>query len=448
MFGVGIEILLVIILILFNGVLAMSELAVVSARRARLQQRVDNGSVGARVAIELAEEPTRFLSTVQIGITLVGILAGAFGGATVATAVSDWLSNVPVLDAYSDVLGIILVVLAITYLSLVIGELVPKRLALRNPEGIASLVARPLRAVSTAAHPAVVLLTVSVEAVLRLFGIRPTGEPPVTAEEIEYLIGVGARAGVFEKREQSLVGAIFDLDDRRVSSLMTPRQWIVGIDARDPSDKIQQIVSASRHTHFPVYDSSLDNVLGIVSIKDLWRQLTAGQPLDLQAAMVEPLFVPEQMSVLQMMERFSETGNHKALVIDEFGVVHGLIALNDVIEAIVGDIHGGRHTGEPRAVQRKDGSWLIDGLMPVAELRDLLGVNSFPGEVDEQFQTLGGYLMTALGRVPRAADRVEWDELRFEVVDMDGNRVDKVIVSRDINGAAGHRADDRPLTNK
>lgn len=430
MFGVGIEILLVIIMILINGVLAMSELAVVSARRARMEQRANNGSAGARVAIELAEEPTRFLSTVQIGITLVGILAGAFGGATVATAVSSWLSNVPVLDAYSDALGIFLVVLAITYLSLVIGELVPKRLALRNPEGIATVVARPMRAISTAARPVVVVLTVSVEAVLRLFGIRPSDEPPITEEEIEYLIGEGTRAGVFEQREQALVGAIFDLDDRRVSTLMTPRQWIVGIEAMDPSDKIQRTVSTSRHTHFPVYDGSLDRVLGIVSIKDLWDQIATGQPLDPQAAMVEPLFVPEQMSILQVMERFRETGNHKALVIDEYGAVHGLIALNDVLEAIVGDIHAGPHPGEPGIVQREDGSWLIDGLMPVSGLRGLLGVAAFPGERDEHFETLGGYLMATLGRVPRAADAITWQGLRFEVVDMDAHRVDTVLVSR------------------
>ncbi len=430
MFGVGIEILLVIILILINGVLSMSELAVVSARRARLEQRASQGSTGARVAIDLAEEPTRFLSTVQIGITLVGILAGAFGGATVATAVSDWLSNVPVLDAYSDALGILLVVLVITYLSLVIGELVPKRLALRNAEGIASVVARPMRTISTVAGPVVALLTISVEAVLRLFGIRPSDEPPVTEAEIAYLMNEGAMAGVFEPREQALVGSIFELNDRRVGSLMTPRQWIVGIDGNATSDDIRCIVGTSRHTHFPVYEGSLDRVLGIVSIKDLWNQIATGRQLDPRAVIVEPLFVPEQMTVLEVMERFRETGNHKALVIDEYGAVQGIIALNDVLEAIVGDIHAGEQPGEPRVDQRDDGSWLIDGLMPVAELRTILAVDAFPGEMDGQFETLGGYVMAALERVPRPADFVEWGGLRFEVVDMDGNRVDKVLVSQ------------------
>jgi putative hemolysin len=429
-FGVGTEILLVIILILINGVLSMSELAVVSARRARMEQRANEGSAGARVAIELAEKPTRFLSTVQIGITLVGILAGAFGGATVATAVSDWLSDVPVLDAYSDALGIFLVVLVITYLSLVIGELVPKRLALRNPEGIATLVARPMRTISTIAGPVVALLTVSVEAVLRLFGIRPSDEPPITEAEIEFLMNEGAQAGVFEQREQALVESIFDLNDRRVGSLMTPRQWIVGIDVAASPDDIRQIVSASRHTHFPVYEGSLDRILGIVSIKDLWDQIASGQSLDPRTAMVEPLFVPEHMTILAVMERFRETGDHKALVIDEYGSVQGLIALNDALEAIVGDIHAGPSPGEPRAVQREDGSWLIDGLMPVAELRDMFDVGEFPGEADGQFETLGGYLMAALDRIPSPADHVEWGELRFEVVDMDGNRVDKVLISR------------------
>ncbi len=430
MFGVGVEVLLVIILILINGVLSMSELAVVSARRARMEQRANEGSAGARVAIELAQKPTRFLSTVQIGITLVGILAGAFGGATVATAVSDWLSDVPVLDAYSDALGIFLVVLAITYLSLVIGELVPKRLALRNPEGIATLVARPMRTISTIAGPVVALLTVSVEGILRLLGIRPSDEPPVTEAEIEFLMNEGAQAGVFEQRERALVESIFELNDRRVGSLMTPRQWIVGIDVAAPPDVIQQIVSASRHTHFPVYDGSLDRILGIVSIKDLWDQIGTGRLLNPRAAMVEPLFVPEQMTILEVMERFRETGDHKALVIDEYGSVQGLIALNDALEAIVGDIHAGPSPGEPQAVQREDGSWLIDGLMPVAELRDMFGVREFPGEADGQFATLGGYLMATLDRIPSPTDRVEWGELRFEVVDMDGNRVDKVLVSQ------------------
>lgn len=435
MFGVGFEILLVISLILINGVLSMSELAVVSARRARMEQRAKDGSAGARVAIDLAEKPTRFLSTVQIGITLVGILAGAFGGATVATAVSDWLSTVPVLDDYSDVLGIVLVVLAITYLSLVIGELVPKRLALRNPEGIATVVARPMRTLSTVAGPVVALLTISVEAVLRVCGIRPSDEPSVTEAEIEYLMNEGAQAGIFERREQLLVESIFDLNDRRVGSLMTPRQWIVGIDSRDSPAAIRRIVGTSRHTHFPVYDGSLDRILGIVSIKDLWDQIATGEPLDPRAAMVEPLFVPEQMTVLEVMERFRETGSHKALVVDEYGAVQGMIALNDVLEAIVGDIHAGQHPDEPRALQRDDGSWLIDGLVPVADLRDMLGVGAFPGEVEERFDTLGGFMMAALDRVPRPADHVEWGDLRFEVVDMDGNRVDKVLVSREDSDA-------------
>lgn len=432
MLGVGVEILIVIVLILINGVLAMSELAIVSARRARMEQRAGEGRSGARVAIELAEEPTRFLSTVQIGITMVGILSGAFGGATVAGAIAGWLDGLPVLDAYSEVLGILVVVLAITYLSLVIGELVPKRLALRNPEGIATLVARPMRTISTIAHPFVVLLTVSVEAVLRLLGTRPTDDPPVTEAEIAYLIGEGTRAGIFEKSEQELVESIFELNDRRVGSVMTPRQWIVGIDINDPQDEIKRTVSISRHMHFPVYDGSLDQILGIVSIKDLWNQIADGQPIDPRAVMADPLFVPEQMTVLEVMEHFRETGNHLALVIDEYGAIQGLIGLNDVLEVIVGDIHAGPHPDEPRIVLRDDGSWLIDGLMPVAELREILSVDEFPGEDDEHFETLGGFVMASLGRIPRLTDIVELSDLRFEVIDMDGHRVDKVLVRRDV----------------
>jgi putative hemolysin len=429
-FGIGIEILIVLILILINGVLSMSELAVVSARRARLEQRLREGSAGAGVAIELAEHPTRFLSTVQIGITLVGILAGAFGGATVATAVSDALSDVPVIGDYSGALGIFLVVLAITYLSLVVGELVPKRLALRNPEGIASVVSRPMRTISTLAGPVVGLLTVSVEAILRLLGIRPSDEPPVTEAEIEFLMTEGAAAGVFEEREQALVASIFDLNDRRVSSLMVPRQWIVAIDINDTPDQIVEAISASRHLHYPVFEGTLDHILGIVSIRDLWQQLATDQQLDPREAMVPALFLPESMSVLEALERFRETGNQTALVIDEFGAVQGIVALNDALEIIVGDIHAGPLAREPQVVQRDDGSWLIDGLVPVVELHETLGIAAFPGEEDDAFETLGGYLMSALDRIPETADSVEWAGLRFEVVDMDGNRVDKVLVSR------------------
>jgi putative hemolysin len=430
MSGVGIEVLIVLVLILINGVLSMSELAVVSARRARLEQRVREGSAGAGVAIELAEHPTRFLSTVQIGITLVGILAGAFGGATVATVVSDWLSSVPVLDAYSDALGIILVVVAITYLSLVVGELVPKRLALRNPEGIATVVARPMRTISTIARPVVGLLTISVEVILRLFGIRPSDEPPITEAEIEFLMTEGAAAGVFEEREQTLVASIFDLNDRRVSSLMVPRRWIVGIDITDSQSQIVDTIAASRHIHYPVYDGDLNHILGIVSIRDLWEQLATGKPIDPRAVMTSPLFLPESMSVLEALERFRETGNQTGLVVDEFGAVQGIVALNDALEMIVGDIHAGPHPDEPHIVLRDDGSWLIDGLMPVVELHDPLGIEAFPGEENGAFETLGGYLMSALDRVPQPSDHVEWDGLRFEIVDMDGNRVDKVLVSR------------------
>jgi putative hemolysin len=428
MSNVLIEIVFISLLIVANGLLAMSEIAVVSARRVRLQQQAGSGNKGARLALELAQDPDRFLSTVQIGITLVGILAGAFGGATLSGELGAQLGRIPLLAPYSDVISIGLVVIGITYLSLVFGELVPKRLALNNAEKVASLVAAPMRTLSSITSPVVGILSLSTEAVLRLLRVRPAGTPLVTEEELKIMIEEGTQVGVFREAERDMVEQIFRLDDRRVSTLMTHRTDIVWLDIDDPPEDIACAITDSLHSRFPVAQGDLDKVIGIVHAKDLLACGLTDQAIDLQAVLVPPLFLPEGTPALKVLELFKEHRLHIALVIDEFGGVQGLVTANDILEAIVGDLPVVGERFEPEAVQRPDGSWLLDGLLPVDEFKDIFGLKELPGEAQGHFETLGGFVMKRLGRIPSVADRFEWGDLHFEVVDMDGYRVDKVLV--------------------
>jgi len=425
-----VSLLILLVLIAINGVLAASELSVVSARPARLQARADQGSRGAGVALDLAAAPDRFLSTVQIGITLVGILAGAFGGAALSEPIAGALSALPVIGSSGRAIAVVIVVSLITYLSLVLGELVPKRLALNALEGIAIRVARPMRALSRAAAPAVTLLAVSSDAVLRLIGARPSSEPAVTEAEVEHLLRQGAKAGIFAEAEREMVSGVFRLGDRRGGELMTPRRRIVALDVTASDAENRQRMATASHSYFPVCDGSIDQILGVVSVKELWRRTLVGEATDPRAAMTEPLFVPESALVLPVMESFQETGVHVAIVIDEYGGIEGLLTLNDVLEALVGDLEpeGARH--DARAVRRDDGSWLLDGELPAHEARLLLEISSLPGEDEGDFETLGGFIMARLGRIPATGDAVRSAGYRFEVVDMDGNRVDKVLVDQ------------------
>jgi putative hemolysin len=422
------EFFLILILILINGVLAMAEIAVVSARKARLQQRVDEGDLRAQTALELANNPADFLSTIQIGITLVGILAGAFGGATVAMTIAGWLNEIAWIAPYSGVIAFGLVVIAITYLSLILGELAPKRLALNDPEGIAALVAGPLYRLSKMAAPLVRLLSYSAGLVLRLFGVRPSTAPPVTEEEIKVLIKQGTLAGVFEAAEQDMVAGVFRLGERRVGTLITPRTEIVWLDVEDSPELNRGKIIESVHTRFPVAKDGLDNLLGIANAKDLLAHCLSGEPLDLQAGLQPPLYVPESTPALKVLELFKETGQQMVLVIDEYGGLEGLVTLTDILEAIVGDITVLGGTGEPEIVQREDGSWLLDGMLPMDEFRDLFAIATLPDEDKGYYQTLGGFIMAYLGRIPKETDQFEWSGWRFEVMDMDGMRVDKILV--------------------
>lgn len=424
-----IEIVVVLLLIIANGVFAMSEIAIVTARKVRLQQWAVEGVPRASAALSLANAPNEFLSTVQVGITLVGILAGAFGGATIAEVVGEQLNTLPLISPYGEAIGLAVVVLVITYLSLIIGELTPKRLALNNPERIAVAVARPMRSLSTLASPVVRLLGWSTDVVLRLMGVHPSPESPVTEEEIELLIEQGAQAGVFHEAEEDIVKSVFRLADRRVGALMTPRTEIVWLDLDDAPEEIRLKIAASGHSRLPVAQGSLDNVLGIVGAKDMLSRAVEGRALDLKAIMRHPLFVVESLSGLQLLETLKKSRTHIALVVDEYGGIQGLVTVNDILESIVGELPTRDEPVEPQAILRDDGSWLLDGMLLIDEFEELFEFDKLPEEEKGRYQTLGGFVMTHLGHIPISGEHFEFGGWRFEVMDMDAKRVDKVLAA-------------------
>ena len=423
------EILVVLALLVVNGLFAMSELAVVSARRARLQQRAAEGHRGSARALELAEHPNRFLSTVQIGITLVGIVAGAYGGTRFSAPLAAALARLEPLAAYAEGIAFTLVVAVITYLSLVVGELVPKRLALAAPERVAALVAGPLHGLARLTRPLVRLLSLSTDLVLRLLRVRHEA-PTVTEEEVRLLLAEATEAGSFEVAEHEMVQRVFRLGDQTVGSVMTPRHEIVYLDLDDSLEVNREKIRREPHTRFVVCRGGLDSIVGIVNIKRILPHVLAGEPLDLEAHLKEPVYVPEGVAALKVLDKFRSATSHFALVIDEYGGIEGLVTLDDILEAIVGDIP---FTGEPvdrDVVERGDGSWLIDGAVTIEHFKDLLGVQELPGEGSGAFRTVAGFAVTSLGRVPVTGDHFEWNGYRLEVVDMDGRRVDKVLVTR------------------
>jgi putative hemolysin len=423
------EIAVIVLLLIANGVFSMSEMAIISARKARLKQRADRGDGGAQAALRLSESPDEFLATVQVGITLVGILAGAFGGATISEELIPILQQIRVIEPYAGSVAFALVVLAITYLSLVIGELVPKRLALNHPEGIARAMARPMQWLSKLSSPAVWLLGVSTNAVMRLLSIRPSAEPLITEEEIRILVRQGAQTGVLEEAERHMVENIFHLGDLRVRSLMTPRRAVVWLEINDSPETIRRKLKESERSRYPVCQGNLDNVLGIVRAKDLLAEKLGDQPLDLKAVLRRTLFVPETMPALRALEQFKQAGNHIAIVLDEHGGTLGLVTHHDILEAIAGDIEPVTEPEDLPAVQREDGSWLLDGALPVHEFKEILELRNLPGEDHGQYHTLGGFIMFTLGRIPAVSDHFEYGGMRFEVLDMDRHRIDKVLVS-------------------
>lgn len=423
------EIGLILLLLLLNGLFAMAELAVVSARKARLQQWADKGDARAQAALELAQHPDDFLSTVQVGITLIGILAGAFGGATLSGYLAASIARVPALAPYAQGIAFTVVVIAITYLSLVIGELAPKRLALNNPERIAMAAAGPMRVLARIVAPMVRLLTASTDLLLRLFGAQSSIGPPVTEEEIRVIIAQGAEAGVLTEAESDVVQSVFRLADRRVGSLMTPRTEIVWLEIASAADEIACAAAAGGHSCYPVCQGGLDNVLGVVEAHDLLACQMAGTPMDMRTILRHPLFVPETLSAVRLLELYHDANQHMALVVDEYGGIQGLVTVRDVLAAVAGDITEGHDEDGPLAVQRPDGSWLMDGMLSADDFRSVFDLDDLPGEEAGTFETLGGFVMMRLGRIPDAGDTFEWGGLRFEVMDMDGRRVDKVLVT-------------------
>jgi len=445
------EIIAIFILLIANGIFAMSEIAIISVRKARLKQRADQGDVKAQAALELADAPGPFLSTVQVGITLVGILAGAFGGSRIAERLAPLLVNLPYVGVYSESIAFGVVVIIITYFSLVIGELIPKRLALHSTESIAVRVAAPMAKLSKLAAPMVSLLDHSTNGLLRLFGLGEAVESPVTEDEIKVLIEQGINAGVFVETERDMVERIFHLADRRVSELMVPRTGMVWLNIEDSPEEIKAAISGSPHSRFPVAAGSPDNILGIVQVKNLWaqsldRHRTDPQntlPFDLKAVLEKALFLPEGTHAFKALEAFRQSRAQIALVVDEYGGVEGLVALNDILEAIVGDLPEPGEVEEPFFKQREDGSYLIDGAQPIAEFKKLFNIKHLPREEDDWYQTVGGFVMTHLGKIPRAGDQFEWGGLKVEVLDMDRNRVDKLLVTQIITEDAASVSDEK-----
>lgn len=417
------DLLIILVLVMVNGVFSMSEAAVIASRKARLQQQADKGNVRARAALKLADNPNRFLSTVQIGITLIGIVAGAFGGAGLTDSLAAEIRKVPVLAPHAEALGFGLVVALTTYLSLIIGELVPKRLALRYPEQIAQIVAIPMRTLSSITSPLVSLLSASTDAVVFVLGMRESEEPPVTGEEIKAMVQQGVDAGVFVESEHTMVEGVFRLGERRVSSIMTPRPEVTWINLHDDPVEIEKQIVASSWSRFPVGEGDLDHVLGVVHAKDLLNQKLEGKPVDVRTAIKESVFVPESLSANKALELMREKSEQMLLIVGEYGGLQGLVTFQDMLEEIVGNLS----EDEDDAVQRDDGSWLLDGMMPVDEMKHLLEIEDhLPSE--GEYETLGGLMMTSLGHIPAIGEHFDWTRFRFEVMDMDGLRVDKVLV--------------------
>ena len=429
------ELVVLVLLLVVNGVFAMSEIAIVTARRVRLEQRMEQGDRGAAAALALAHEPTQFLSTVQVGITLVGVLAGAFGATTLAEVLAVRLAAVPALAPYAEPLSLTLVVGGITYLSLVIGELVPKRIALGAPERIAVMIARPMRALSRVTAPVVQVLTGSTNLMLRLLGVRPHAEPGVTEDEIRAVLEQGSEFGVIQRAEHEIVESVFRLGDRTVRAIMTPRpevDWIdIADDEPDTSARLVRYLEQHRRALVLVAEQDLDHVVGFVHVEDLLAASLGGSAVNrdaLRAAARQPLFVPTVMPVLRLVETFRAARRHAAVVLDEYGGVSGIVTLHDVLEGLVGDLPSvGDVVEELPIVQRGDGSWLVDGALPIGEVEALLDLPVL-GHGRGDYETLAGFVLAGLARMPVPGDAFTWRDSRFEVVDMDGRRIDKVLV--------------------
>jgi putative hemolysin len=423
------EVAILFALVLINGAFAMSEIALVAARKGRLQAMAEGGDMGAAAAIELGQEPTRFMSTVQIGITSIGILNGIVGEAVLSKPVAERLRHWGLETGSAEIAATVIVVVTITYFSIVLGELVPKRLGQMNPEAVARVVSRPIKWLSTASKPFVKLLSGSTHLVIRLFGMKEPDQSQMVEEDIHALLLEGADAGVIEDAEHAMVRNVFRLDDRQLGSLMVPRSDIVFLDAKVPWSENQKRIEAHDHSKFPVVRGGLDDVVGIVSSRVLLSRTLRGEVPDLAALAAPAVFVPSSLNGIELLKNFRASHGHAALVVDEYGEIQGMITMTDLIEAITGEFKP-RRAEDAWAIQRDDGSWLLDGLIPIPELRDRLELASIPEEERGSYHTLGGMVMLLMGRLPQTGDVTQWLDWKLEIVDMDGRKIDKVLASR------------------
>ena len=425
------DVVLLVFLVLLNGILAMSEIAVVSSRKSRLQKLADDGSPGAQSALELSNEPSGFLSTIQVGITTVGILSGAIGESALADPLTRWFAEFALLVPYARGLALTLVVVGLTYFSVVVGELVPKRLGLLAPESIAALIATPMNMLARLTRPVVWLLSSSSSLLLHVIGARYRGEPPVTNDEINVLMEQGAEAGVFHESEQAIVSNVLRLDEQRIGAIMTHRNDIYVLDLDEPEAEIRQRLAESPFTRIVVCRDGLEHIVGILRTADLLKLALTGDNLDIERFLRPPLYVPEGVTTTHLLESFRKAHQQCALIVDEYGELQGLVTLTDVLTSIVGELPSSDTTEEQDIVERVDGSWLIDGSVAIERLKSVVQIEEdLPGEDENAFNTLGGLVMYVLGRIPAVTDHFEVAGCRFEVVDMDKNRVDKVLLAK------------------
>jgi len=428
------DILIILVLILLNGVFAMSELALVSAKRMRLERRADEGSRGARTAIALADNPSHFLSTVQVGITLIGIFTGAFGEASLVSRLTPQVEAVGFLAPYAYEIALFVVVLGITFTSIILGELVPKRIAMRHPETMAILIAPPLNMLSAIMSPFVKVLSLTTEAIVRLLGIHEAKEDAPTEEDIAGMFKEGTDAGLFEKTEYDIVSRALRLDDRHLKALMTPRVDLVMIDLDAERRDTLELITCHSYSRFPVYRGDRAQILGYVKVRDLLAQSVRHGSLEavnIEHAVSEVLFVPETVSAMVLLELFKKNRAELALIVDEYGDIQGMVTLSDVMSALVGDVTVIGEEHDPDAVQRQDGSWLLDGGVDLDRFRDLMATDvRFPNEETGAYHTLAGFVLYQFGYIPKTSEFFEWGSYRIEVVDMDGNRIDRILVAQ------------------
>jgi len=424
------EVVIILILILLNGLFSMSEIALVSARKIRLENQANKGDEKAKAALKLANNPDTFLSTVQIGITLIGILTGIYSGQNIKTDVMAWLNTFPLIQPYSSVVATIVIVVAITYFSMVLGELVPKRIGLSKPEAIAKFMAKPMQVLSWLTYPFIWLLTASSAAIIKLFNLQ-SGEPHVTEEEIKAIINEGTNSGAIEETEQEIIERVFHLGDRNITSLMTYRNDITWLDINEDPATYQQTIMGSLHSVYPVCDGQIDAIKGLVTIKDLYS--VSGKSIPLTDIIRKPLFVPENNTAYQVLEKFKETHLHAAFIVDEYGTFLGMITLNDILEAIVGDMPETAESDDYEMILREDGTWLVDAQIPFYDFLEEFDKEDWMTEFEQDFDTLAGFILHHLEHIPQTGEKFMWRDFTFEIVDMDAHRIDKVLVTPPTN---------------